>query len=162
MQLHGIGPTGAARLLSDVGDIRRFADRDRFASRNSTAPLDASSNDEKRHRLSLAGNRRINRTLHIMAVVQLRNRTQGRTYYDARKSAGKTPMESHALPGTTTVQRRVRRHGRGPEGTTGGRPGRALGDALQSSVTDLTPDIGSSNKPLPGHTHPRTALASVS
>ena len=32
MQLHGIGPSGAARLLADVGDIRRFADRDRFAS----------------------------------------------------------------------------------------------------------------------------------
>ena len=37
MDLHGIGPSGAARLLSDVGDIRRFADRDRFASWNGTA-----------------------------------------------------------------------------------------------------------------------------
>ncbi|MFI2652282.1 transposase [Micromonospora fulviviridis] len=78
MDLHGIGPSGAARLLADVGDIRRFADRDRFASWNGTAPLDASSGDQKRHRLSRAGNRRINRTLHIMAVVQLRNRTEDR------------------------------------------------------------------------------------
>ena len=37
MQLHGIGPSGAARLLADVGDIRRSADRDRFASWNGTA-----------------------------------------------------------------------------------------------------------------------------
>ena len=43
MDLHGIGPSGAARLLADVGDVRRFADRDRFASWNGTAPLDASS-----------------------------------------------------------------------------------------------------------------------
>jgi len=43
MDLHGVGPSGAARLLADVGDIRRFADRDRFASWNGTAPLDASS-----------------------------------------------------------------------------------------------------------------------
>ena len=35
MDLHGIGPAGAARLLADVGDIHRFADRDRFASYNS-------------------------------------------------------------------------------------------------------------------------------
>ncbi len=34
MGLHGIGPSGAARLLADVGDIRRFADRNRFASGN--------------------------------------------------------------------------------------------------------------------------------
>jgi transposase len=39
--LHGIGPSGASRLLADVGDIRRFADRDRFASWNGTGPLDA-------------------------------------------------------------------------------------------------------------------------
>jgi transposase len=43
MQLTGVGPTGAARLLADVGDIRRFADRDRFASWKGSAPLDASS-----------------------------------------------------------------------------------------------------------------------
>jgi transposase len=36
MDLTGIGPSGAARLLVDVGDIHRFADRDTFASR--TAP----------------------------------------------------------------------------------------------------------------------------
>jgi len=94
MDLHGIGPSGAARLLVDVGDIRRFADRNRFASWNGTAPLDASSGQQQRHRLSRAGNRRINRTLHIMAVVQLRNRTPGRAYFDAKKAAGKTSMEA--------------------------------------------------------------------
>ncbi len=83
MDLTGIGPTGAARLLADVGDIHRFRDRDRFASWNGTAPLDASSGNQQRHRLSRAGNRRINRTLHIMAVVQLRHRTPGRAFYDA-------------------------------------------------------------------------------
>jgi transposase len=94
MELTGIGPSGAARLLADVGDIHRFTDRDRFASWNGTAPLDASSGEQKRHRLSRAGNRRINRALHIMAVVQLRNPTEGRAYFDAKKAAGKTSMEA--------------------------------------------------------------------
>jgi transposase len=53
--LHGIGPSGAARLLADAGDIHRFASRDRFASWNGTAPLDASSGSQSRHRLSRAG-----------------------------------------------------------------------------------------------------------
>ena len=43
MELFGIGPAGAARILSDVGDVARFADRNRFASWTGTAPLDASS-----------------------------------------------------------------------------------------------------------------------
>jgi transposase len=72
LQLHGIGPSGAARLLGDIADIARFASRGHFPSWNGTAPLDASSGDQQRHRLSRAGNRRINRALHIMAVVQLR------------------------------------------------------------------------------------------
>lgn len=84
MDLVGIGPSSAARLLADTGDIHRFANRDRFASWNGTAPLDASSGEQQRHRLSRAGNRRINRVLHIMAVVQLRNPTRGRLYFDTR------------------------------------------------------------------------------
>jgi transposase len=63
--LHGIGPSGAARLLGDIGDIARFTSRAHFASWNGTAPIDASSGDQNRHRLSRAGYRRINRALHI-------------------------------------------------------------------------------------------------
>jgi transposase len=92
MDLHGIGPSGAARLLADAGDIHRFASRDRFASWNGTAPLDASSGSQSRHRLSRAGNRRINRVLHIMAVVQLRNQTRGRAYFDERRAGGMPSM----------------------------------------------------------------------
>jgi transposase len=93
-ELNGIGPSGAARLIGDIGDIARFATAAHFASWNGTAPLEASSGDQKRHRLSRAGNRRINRVLHIMAVVQLRHDTPGRAYYRRRLAEGKTPMEA--------------------------------------------------------------------
>jgi transposase len=93
--LNGIGPSGAARLLIEAGDITRFPSRSHFASWNGTAPIDASSGDQVRHRLSRAGNRQINRTLHIMAVVQLRHRdSQGRAYFDRKVAAGKTPREA--------------------------------------------------------------------
>ena len=69
-----------------------------FASWNGTAPIDASSGDQVRHRLSRAGNRQINRVLHIMAVVQLRNPTQGRAYYDRKVAAGKTPRWKRCAP----------------------------------------------------------------
>ena len=85
-----------------------------------------------------------------MAVVQLRNRTPGRVYFDGKKAAGKTSMEA-----TRALRRRLpnvvhppmiadqnRREAAGPGGHSG--------TTLQSSVTDLTPDIGSSDKPLPG------------
>ena len=46
MDLHGVGPVVAARTLADVGDVARFADRNRFASWTGTAPLDASSGEQ--------------------------------------------------------------------------------------------------------------------
>jgi len=164
MGLTGIGPSGAARLLADVGDIHRFADRDRFASWNGTAPLDASSGDQKRHRLSRAGNRRINRTLHIMAVVQLRNPTEGRAYFDAKKAADKTSMEAmRALKRrlSNVVYAQMTADQKRREAAS---PGGHSGTTLQSSVTDLTPDVGSSDKPLPGPAtnQPRTVLPAVS
>jgi transposase len=68
MDLHGVGPVVAARILADVGDVRRFADRNRFASWTGTAPLDASSGEQNWHRLSRAGNRRMNHMIHIAAI----------------------------------------------------------------------------------------------
>ena len=38
-----IGASPKSQILADVGDITRFADRNRFASWTGTAPLDASS-----------------------------------------------------------------------------------------------------------------------
>jgi transposase len=96
--LTGIGPSGAARLIGDVGDIHRFASRGHFASWNGTAPIDASSGDQQRHRLSRAENRRINPVLHIMAVVQLRNDTEGRAYYRRKLAAGAHP-DARGQPG---------------------------------------------------------------
>lgn len=43
LELTGISPIGAARLLADVRDLHRFRDKGRFAWWNGTAPLDAFS-----------------------------------------------------------------------------------------------------------------------
>jgi hypothetical protein len=56
-----------------LGDIDRFPTAAHFASCNGTASIEASSGDQRRHRLSRAGNRRINGGPHIKAVVQLRH-----------------------------------------------------------------------------------------
>ena len=91
---YDLGRSGAARLIGYVGDIARFATKAHFASWNGTAPIDASSGEHNRHRLSRSGNRKLNRVLHIMAIVQLRHDTEGRRYYDRKKAAGKSSMEA--------------------------------------------------------------------
>jgi transposase len=94
IDLPGVGPVVAARILADVGDVARFADRNRFASWTGTAPLDASSGEQIRHRLSRAGNRKMNHMLHIAAATQIRLDTEGRAYYRRKLAAGKTRMEA--------------------------------------------------------------------
>jgi transposase len=128
LELHGIGPSGAARLLADVGDIHRFADRDKFASWNGTAPLDASSGNQERHRLSRAGNRRINRVLHIMAVVQLHKPDPGPGLLRRAQGRRDAHNDGHPRAQTAPVQRRLRPDGRRPETTGRSGPGRATGD----------------------------------
>ena len=93
--IFGVGPVIAARILAEVGDAARFPDKDHFASYNGTAPIDASSGEQQRHRLSRAGNRRINQALHMAAVTQLRNpTTAGRDYYERKLAGGKTRKEA--------------------------------------------------------------------
>lgn len=136
MDLPGIGPSSAARLLIEVGDINRFPDRNHFASWNGTAPLDASSGDQTRHRLSRAGNRQINRAIHVMAIVQLRHPTKGRTYFDRRKAAGKTSMEA-----MRSLKRRLSDivYRTMLSDTLGASPGGQRGNDSDSSATGLTP-----------------------
>jgi transposase len=94
MKLPGVGPVVAARTPADVGDIARFADRNRFASWTGVASLDASSAEQNRRRLSRAGNRRMNHVIHIAAISQLRLDTDGRAYYRRKRAAGKTTLEA--------------------------------------------------------------------
>jgi transposase len=164
LDLNGIGPSGAARLLVEVGDITRFPNKAHFASWNGTAPIDASSGDHVRHRLSRGGNRQINRVLHIMARVQIRNPSEGRDYYEHKKADGKSPMEAMRC-----VKRRLSdvvfqqmledsmKH-------LGTGPGGHRGNDSDSSATGSHPHTSSSEKSLPGPvtTQPKTPLPTAS
>jgi transposase len=164
MDLDGIGPSNAARLLVEVGDITRFPSKAHFASWNGTAPIDASSGDHVRHRLSRAGNRQINHVLHIMAVVELRRPTEGRAYFDRKKAAGKTSMEAMRCLKrrlSDIVYRQlladaIRPLAAGPEGHSG--------TTLQSGAADSHPVADSSDKPQtgPASAKPRTASVAAS
>jgi transposase len=167
MDLTGIGLSGAARLLVEVGEPGDVADRGHFASWNGTAPIDASSGDHLRHRLSRAGNRQINRTLHIMATVQLRNPTEGRAY-DRRKADGKTSMEAmRALKRRLSdiVFRSMLDDAVGPSLShqrTG--PGGQRGNGSDFGATGSHPQTSSSDQSLPGpaRRQPRIPLPTAS
>jgi transposase len=156
LDVYGIGPAGAARILADVGDVARFADRNRFASWTGTAPIDASSGDQIRHRLSRAGNRRINHVLYIAAVVQIRHDTPGRAYYRRKLAEGKTPLEALRCLRrriSDVIYRQLVADAASPttsDADDGAGPGGHSGATTTSSAAGPTPAADSSDKPLPG------------
>ena len=72
-KLHGLGVLTAGKILSRVGDAIRFRSAAAFATYTGTAPIEVSSGDVVRHRLSRAGDRQLNFCLHVMAMAQVRS-----------------------------------------------------------------------------------------
>jgi transposase len=94
VELFGVGPVLAATFLGEVGDIGRFPSKHHFAAHTGTAPLEASSGQVIRHRLSRAGDRQLNHALYMMAMVQVRRPSAGQAYYRRKLAEGKSPKEA--------------------------------------------------------------------
>ena len=72
----------------------RFPSKGHFASYSAMAPLEASSGDVVRRRLSLAGNRKLNYALHMVATCQARSEVRGGAYYRKKLAEGKSRKEA--------------------------------------------------------------------
>ena len=125
-QIFGVGPILAARIIGTVGDVGRFPTKAHFASYSGTAPLEASSGEKVRHRLSLAGNRKLNYCLHMVATSQARSDVRGGTYCRKKIAEGKSRKEarlrcrlqvpSGGFAGTLKRRRLTKRSRESPKG----------------------------------------------
>jgi transposase len=93
-EIFGVGPILAAKIIGTVGDVVRFPTKAHFASYCGTAPVEASSGEVVRHRLSLAGNRKLNNALHMVAICQARSDARGEAYYRKKIAEGKSRKEA--------------------------------------------------------------------
>jgi len=86
----GVGPVVAAQLLVSWSHRGRVRNEAAFAALAGAAPLEASSGQRTRHRLSRGGDRDLNRALHTVAITRLRCHPESRDYETKRTSQGKT------------------------------------------------------------------------
>lgn len=145
----GVGPVTAATILGEVGDVARFATADNFASYTGTAPIEASSGEVIRHRLSRAGNRRLNSALHVVALSNKRFDPRGTAYYERKLEAGKGSKGSLRClkRRLSDVVFRVL-----VEDRAAANPGGQMGATLTASAVDPIPKANTSDKPQPGFT----------
>jgi transposase len=93
--IYGVGPMVAALVIGYTGDPTRFASADHYAAYNGTAPIEYSSGGNRKHRLSLRGNRVLNHAIHMAAVAQISKPTSaGWAYYNRKQTEGKTKKEA--------------------------------------------------------------------
>jgi transposase len=93
-EIFGVGPILAAKIVGLVGNVARFPSKAHFASYAGVAPIEASSGEVVRHRLSLAGNRSLNKVLHMIAVCQARSDPRGGVYFRKKLAEGKSRREA--------------------------------------------------------------------
>lgn len=93
-RLAGCAALTAGKILAETGARERFPNDAALALHAGVAPLDASSGQQRRHRLNRTGNRQLNCALHRMAVAQGRVDPRARAYLERRQSEGKTRREA--------------------------------------------------------------------
>jgi transposase len=105
LELPGVGPISAAQVLVSWSHAGRRRSEAAFAALAGVSPIPASSGQVTRHRLNRGGDRRLNRALHTVALVRLRDDPTTRAYAARRRAEGKSPREIRRC-----VKRAIARH----------------------------------------------------
>jgi len=91
LDVQGVGPIVAGILLAEVGNPKRFASANHFASYCGAAPVERGSGQNCRMQVNPGGNGRLNWALHIVAMVRLGNDGgRSKTFLDKRRLRGKS------------------------------------------------------------------------
>jgi transposase len=90
----GCSAIGAAHLVGETAGVSRFASESAFAMHVGTAPLPVSSGKSERHRLNRTGNRKLNSTIHMIAVTQARMHPPAIAFMDKKRSGGMSNREA--------------------------------------------------------------------
>jgi transposase len=90
----GFGPLTAAKLVGEVGGVRRFSSDAKLARSAGLAPIPVSSGKTNRHRLGRGGNRQINAAIHRVAITSARCHPETQHYIARKTAEGKTHREA--------------------------------------------------------------------
>ena len=89
----GIGPVVGAQVVVSWSHQGRVRSEAAFAKLGGVAPIEASSGTVTRHRLNRSGDRQLNRALHTIVLVRMRQDEQTKEYVRRRTAEGKSIRE---------------------------------------------------------------------
>lgn len=89
----GVGPIVGAQVVVSWSHRGRFRSEAAFAKLAGVAPIEASSGMVVRHRLNRSGDRQLNRALHTVVLVRMRQDAATKAYVERRLAEGKSVRE---------------------------------------------------------------------
>jgi transposase len=89
----GVGPVVAGQIIASWSHRGRVRSEAAFARLAGVAPIEASSGEVKRHRLNRSGDRQLNRALHTIVLVRMRQDPTTKRYVARRVAEGKSLRE---------------------------------------------------------------------
>ncbi len=100
----GVSDTTVAKLLSEIGDNRRFPNADKLVNYAEIAPVKFSSAGKGNDKPSKQGNRRLQGTIYFLAIQMIQLSSKGLlrnptlyTYYHRQLTRGKTKPQALIL-----------------------------------------------------------------
>jgi len=97
----GVNVITAVKILSEIGDIKRFSNANKLAQFAGIAPLHLSSSGKGKDMATKQGNRRLQATIYFLAVQMVQISSKGtprhpafRAYYEKRKAEGKSSQQA--------------------------------------------------------------------
>lgn len=115
----GVGPSTAATLMAEIGDIFRFGDVDQLLAYAGVHPREASSgrkgaNPETSWHMAKSGNAHLRAALYRMAMVGVRHNPVIAAHYARKRAAGKSKMNAlgHCMSKALALVWGVWRNGR--------------------------------------------------
>lgn len=94
LAIPGCSAINAAHLIGQIAGATRFSGEAAFAMHVGCAPLPVSSGQSNRHRLNRCGNRRLNSTIHLIAVTQARMHPAAIAYMERKQAGGMSYREA--------------------------------------------------------------------
>ena len=97
----GVNIITAVKILAEIGNIRRFPNKDKLAQFAGIAPIKLSSSGKGKDKATKQGNRRLQAILYLLAIQLVQVSSKGtprnpvfRAYYEKRKAEGKSSQQA--------------------------------------------------------------------
>lgn len=97
----GVNIITAVKILAEIGDIRRFSNKDKLAQFAGIAPIRLSSSGKGKDKATNQGNRRLQAIIYFLAIQMVQVSSKGtprnlafRAYYEKRKAEGKSSQQA--------------------------------------------------------------------